>query len=126
MKLWLTLAAACAVMGLARGPQQLPRAGAVYRVSATAYCDTGITRSGTPTRRGIVAADPRVLPLGTVIRVEGLQGPRNGVYTVTDTGREIKGREIDIFIPNCSTAERFGRQTARVRVLRRANVPTPR
>jgi len=125
MKLWLIVAAACAVLGLARAPQ-LPRPGTVYRVSATAYCETGITRSGEPTRRGIVAADPRLLPLGTVIRVEGLAARRNGVYTVTDTGRDIKGREIDIFIPNCSTAERFGRQTARVRVLRRAKVPTVR
>jgi len=124
MKLWLTFAAAWAVMGLAPSPP-LARPGTVYRVSATAYCDTGITRSGLPTRRGIVAADPRLLPLGTVIRVEGLPARHNGVYTVTDTGRDIKGREIDIFVPNCSTAEQFGRQAARVRVLRRTKLPAP-
>jgi 3D (Asp-Asp-Asp) domain-containing protein len=97
----------------------------MFHVSATAYCDTGITRSGTHTRRGIVAADPRVLPLGTVVRVEGLALRHNGVYTVTDTGREIKGREIDIFIPNCTTAIRFGRQAARVRVLRKVDLRPP-
>ena len=123
MKLWLIVAAAWAVMGLAR-PVAVPRPGTMFRVSATAYCDTGLTKSGTHTRRGIVAADPRVLPLGTVVRVDGLAPRHNGVYTVTDTGRDIKGREIDIFIPNCTTAVRFGRQTARVRVLRRATLPS--
>jgi 3D (Asp-Asp-Asp) domain-containing protein len=42
---------------------------ATIRVQATAYCQRGTTRSGTPTRIGIVAADPRVLPVGTVLRI---------------------------------------------------------
>jgi 3D (Asp-Asp-Asp) domain-containing protein len=88
-------------------------------MEATAYCISGETRSGTQTRPGIVAADPRVLPLGSVIRVQGLSR-YDGTYEVTDTGRAVKGRHIDIFIPNCTTAKRFGRQTARVRIL---NIP---
>jgi 3D (Asp-Asp-Asp) domain-containing protein len=88
-------------------------------VSATAYCIAGITQSGARTRRGILAADPRVLPLGTVVRVSGLPRRYNGTYTVADTGKAVKGREIDIFISDCDAAKRFGRQDARVRVLRR-------
>lgn len=87
-------------------------------VSATAYCIDGLTKSGTPTREGIVAADPKVLPIGTIIRVEGLKGRRNGTYTVTDTGRAVKGREIDIFLESCAAAKKFGRQQARLRIMK--------
>jgi 3D (Asp-Asp-Asp) domain-containing protein len=92
------------------------QASQTVEMKATAYCISGETRSGTQTRPGIVAADPRVLPLGSVIRVQGLSR-YDGTYEVTDTGRAVKGRHIDIFIPNCTTAKRFGRQTARVRIL---------
>jgi 3D (Asp-Asp-Asp) domain-containing protein len=98
-------------------PSHSPRqASQTVEMEATAYCISGETRSGTQTRPGIVAADPRVLPLGSVIRVQGLSR-YDGTYEVTDTGRAVKGRHIDIFIPNCTTAKRFGRQTARVRIL---------
>src|SRR5262245_39591400 len=89
------------------------------RMDATAYCDHGITDSGAHTRRGSVAADPRVIPLGSTIRVEGLEGPPDGTYTVLDSGRTIKGREIDVFIPVCAAAKAFGRQNVRVKILKR-------
>ena len=38
-------------------------------------------------------------------------------YNVEDTGREVKGRELDLFIRDCSAAKKFGRQTASVQVL---------
>jgi 3D (Asp-Asp-Asp) domain-containing protein len=85
-------------------------------VSATAYCIEGTTKSGMQTRVGIVAADPAVLPIGTVISVDGLTGRHNRTYTVADTGRAVKGREIDIFMDDCAAAKRFGRQRARVRI----------
>jgi 3D (Asp-Asp-Asp) domain-containing protein len=87
-------------------------------VSATAYCIEGRTKSGAWTRKGIVAADPRVLPLGTLIQVSDL-GPYDGTYAVKDTGRSVKGREIDIFMDDCAAATRFGRRQARVVVLER-------
>ena len=88
------------------------------QVQVTAYCDQGETASGVQTRRGIVAADPDVLPLGSRIRVEGLAVRHNGTYDVEDTGSAVKGRIIDIFMRDCDAAKRFGRQTARVQVLR--------
>jgi len=98
---------------LARG---LPlRAGAEVRVVATAYCQQGATQSGVHTRHGIIAADPRVLPVGSVVRI--LDGRRQGIYTVLDTGATLKGFKIDIFIKDCRQARTFGRQTMRVRVL---------
>jgi 3D (Asp-Asp-Asp) domain-containing protein len=87
-----------------------------YRCLATAYAQSGITRLGTLTHRGIVAADPRVFPLGTRIRVTGA-GPYSGTYVVTDTGGKVLGRHIDIFIPEFTAARRFGRKTVLVSVI---------
>ena len=84
---------------------------------ATAYCLKGETGSGSRTRPGIVAADPRVLPTGTRVRVLTARGGRT--YTVEDRG--VKGRHIDIFMPSCHQARRFGRRHVRVRVLRIGN-----
>ncbi|MFN2448084.1 MAG: 3D domain-containing protein [Vicinamibacterales bacterium] len=100
---------------------QTPQRGkaAVLKVSVTAYCVEGKTDGSTNTRRGIVAADPSVLPLGSIVQLEGLTGGHDGTYTVEDTGRTVKGQEIDIFIPDCDSAKQFGRQHARARVVRR-------
>ena len=84
---------------------------------ATAYCLRGRTASGGNVRRGIVAADPRVLPLGT--RIQLTAGPYSGIYTVADTGGVIKGRILDIWVPSCSEAIRFGRRSVQVSVLGR-------
>jgi 3D (Asp-Asp-Asp) domain-containing protein len=83
---------------------------------ATAYSITGTTASGMQTRRGIVAADPKVLPIGSRIRVQDA-GRYSGIYTVADTGSAINGHEIDIFIPSLAEAKRFGRRKVRVQIL---------
>lgn len=82
---------------------------------ATAYCLKGRTATGGSVRRGIVAADRRVLPLGTRIQISA--GAYSGIYTVTDTGGAVKGRTIDIWVPSCSEANRFGRRTVLVSVV---------
>ena len=78
-----------------------------------------MTADGTRVRRGIVAADPKVLPLGSVILVRGLANGYDGVYTVADTGSKVRGRRIDIYMKDCREAVRFGRQSGRVTLLRR-------
>ncbi len=82
---------------------------------ATAYCLRGRTASGGNVRRGIVAADPRILPLGT--RIEISAGSYSGTYTVADTGGAIKGRILDIWVPSCAEANRFGRRSVKVGIL---------
>ena len=83
---------------------------------ATAYCDIGITRSGAETRHGYVAADPKVIPLGSMIYIESpLMG---GVYQVMDTGSKVKGRIVDIFLPGYERCMIFGRRMVKVKVLR--------
>ena len=58
-----------------------------------------------------------MLPLGTRIRVSDA-GAYSGEYEVADTGRGIKGQEIDIYIRNGAEANRFGRKIVQVEVLR--------
>jgi 3D (Asp-Asp-Asp) domain-containing protein len=86
------------------------------RMSATAHSIEGESASGAETRVGTVAADPRVLPLGSRIRVRGARR-YSGVYRVIDTGRAIKGNEIDIYMRSAAEAKKFGRQRVTVQVL---------
>ncbi|MBI4456173.1 MAG: 3D domain-containing protein [Acidobacteria bacterium] len=83
---------------------------------ATAYSDYGITKSGVLVAIGIVAADPNVLPIGSIIQVDA--GVYSGIYTVMDTGGDVRGHKIDIFIPDYDEAVRFGMRKVAVRVLR--------
>ena len=80
--------------------------------TATAYCFTGRTAMGHPVRRGLIAADPRVLKLGSRVTISA--GAWSGTYLVSDTGGAIKGKKIDIWVPGCSEARKFGRRTVQI------------
>jgi 3D (Asp-Asp-Asp) domain-containing protein len=95
-----------------------PRPGARLRFHATAYCKGTTTASGTAVRTGIAAADPLLLPVGSVIQVDSLSPRYNGIYTVMDTGPAVQGREIDIYMWNCNEALDFGRRSIAINVLR--------
>ena len=82
---------------------------------ATAYSLRGRTASGKMVSQGIIAADPRVLPLGSRVHVQA--GDWSGEYLVADTGGAIKGRKIDIWTPSTREAMRFGRRTVKLTVL---------
>ena len=82
---------------------------------ATAYSLRGKTASGRMVAKGLIAADPRVLPLGSRVRLE-VPG-YHGEYLVADTGGMIRGRRIDIWIPSSREAMRFGRRTVKLTVL---------
>jgi 3D (Asp-Asp-Asp) domain-containing protein len=83
-------------------------------MTATAYCLRGLTASGEPVRKGTIAADPRILPMGSLVRIRGRHV--HGNYVVGDSGSAIKGHRIDIFMPSCEQARRFGRQRVTVEV----------
>lgn len=72
----------------------------------------GITASGMKAVKGVVAVDPKVIPLGTKLYVEGY-----GLCIAADTGGAIKGHKIDLFYPNLSDAIQYGRRTTTVYVL---------
>ena len=86
--------------------------------TATAYCSGKVTATGTAPKEKTVAADPSVLPLGARIRLTGLDKRYNGVYVVRDTGGNIRGHRIDLYMRDCHEAVRFGRRAAKVAVLR--------
>jgi len=85
---------------------------------ATAYCVTGITKSGVAVSPGHVAADPRVIPLGSMIYVESPLMGVEGIYQVLDTGALVKGKIIDIFMPSYERCKEFGRRMVKVKILR--------
>jgi 3D (Asp-Asp-Asp) domain-containing protein len=101
----------CSVGGLAESPGQL---NGTY--IATAYDVSGITASGVYTQKHVVAADPNILPIGTIIRVRSA-GPYSGEYVVADTGEKIVGRKLDIYLPSPAACKEFGVKPVRVRVI---------
>jgi 3D (Asp-Asp-Asp) domain-containing protein len=82
---------------------------------ATAYSLRGRTASGRMVSRGLIAADPSVLPLGSRVRLD--HPGYSGEYLVADTGGAIRGRRIDIWTPSAREAMRFGRRTVKLTVL---------
>jgi 3D (Asp-Asp-Asp) domain-containing protein len=88
------------------------------RFTATAYCKGTTTASGVNVRTGIAAADPDLLPVGTVIQVYKLGERYNGIYTIMDTGPSVQGRHIDIYMWSCNEALELGRRDIEINVLR--------
>jgi 3D (Asp-Asp-Asp) domain-containing protein len=95
-----------------------PMAGSRLQFTATAYCSGTKTASGVNVRNGIAAADPTLLPVGSIVSVVTRASKHDGVYTILDTGSEIKGRDLDLYVPSCEDAMVFGRKDALVTVLR--------
>ncbi len=70
---------------------------------------TGYTATGTEAKKGIVAVDERVIPLGTRLYIPGY-----GFALAADRGSAIKGMRIDLCFPTYSEAIHFGRRRLRV------------
>ena len=75
------------------------------------------TASGLPTFRGVVAVDKNVIPLGTILYVEGY-----GIAVAADVGGAIKGNKIDLYKDSYSEAMAFGRQTKTVYILKEQSI----
>lgn len=90
----------------------------VTATAYTAYCNgcSGRTATGFDLRSNpnakIIAVDPRVIPLGTKVYVEGY-----GYAVAADTGGAIKGNKIDIFFSSKSKAYQWGRKQVKIRIL---------
>lgn len=83
------------------------------KVDAVAYHLPGHTASGLRVRKGVVAVDPRVIPLGTRMFVPGYG---NGI--AADVGVAIKGKIIDLWMPSHRAAREWGRKTVTITVFR--------
>lgn len=90
----------------------------VITANATAYCDQGRTASGIHSKEGVVAVDPRVIPLGTRLYIESTDGSWSyGVCLAGDTGGAIKGNRVDLFYDSYSQCVQFGRRSCNIYVL---------
>lgn len=81
------------------------------KVDAVAYHLPGRTALGVPVRKGVVAVDPRLIPLGTRLFVPGY-----GRALAADVGTAIKGRIIDLWMPSTAAARQWGRRTVTITV----------
>ncbi|HEV8397918.1 MAG TPA: 3D domain-containing protein [Vicinamibacterales bacterium] len=95
-----------------------PAPGSHLAFDATAYCKGQTTAAGVNVRRGIAAADPQLLPVGSVVTLATGDPEYNGVYTIMDTGPAVQGRHLDLYIWSCGEALKFGRRRIEVNVLR--------
>ena len=86
--------------------------------SASAYCKGLVTASGVAVQSGVAAADPELLPVGSVIEIDSLPQKYNGIYTVMDTGPAVQGRLLDLYMWSCNEALQFGRKPIHLTVLR--------
>jgi len=69
-------------------------------------------------QRGVVAVDPKVIPLGTKLYIESPDGSYvYGCAVAGDTGGAIKGNRIDLFMDTYSECMQFGRRTMNVYIL---------
>ncbi|MBP2656790.1 MAG: spore cortex-lytic enzyme [Firmicutes bacterium] len=96
----------------------------VLDIKATAYAAGphdnaqwgSLTYMGTQVRPGVIAVDPRVIPLGSRVYIEFADG--NSMYAVAeDTGGAIKGNRIDIAMHSVDKAYDFGIQNVKLYVL---------
>lgn len=99
-----------------------PNSGKEFYVEATAYTPhctgcSGISAAGLNLRANpdmkVIAVDPRIIPLGTKVWVEGY-----GNAVAADTGGAIKGNKIDVLVPTKSEAYNWGRKKVRLKVLK--------
>ncbi|MCS6806748.1 MAG: 3D domain-containing protein [Acidobacteriota bacterium] len=94
----------------------------LHHFIATAYSLRGTTATGIRVNPGSVAADPSILPMGSVIRLHA--GPYSGIYTVLDTGAKVRGKRLDIWLPSQREAIRFGVRKVKVEIIRYGWNPT--
>ena len=78
----------------------------------------GITYTGVRAKKGIIAVDPKVIPLGTKVYIEGVGStPDYGYAVAADIGGAIKGNKIDLYMDGQETVDRWGVKKVRVYIL---------
>lgn len=77
----------------------------------------GITASGEYVREGIIATDTTVIPMHSLVYVVG--NDFDGLYEAKDIGGAVRGKRIDIYMPDNNDCIKFGLQKVKVIVLRK-------
>lgn len=107
------LGGALATGGASASSEQADETSYRLKVDAVAYHLPGKTAYGLPVGKGIVAVDPKLIPLGTQLFVPGY-----GRAVAADVGTAIKGRIIDLWMPSTAAARKWGRRTVMITVFR--------
>lgn len=78
----------------------------------------GITATGIKAKKGIIAVDPKVIPLHTrvYVKIEG-STPDYGYAIAADVGGAIKGNKIDLYYDSQDYVNRFGVKRVKVYIL---------
>lgn len=71
----------------------------------------GLTASGTSARKGTIAADTDLYPMGTIMYIEGY-----GYGVVEDRGSAIQGKHIDLFFKSHNKAMEWGNKNINVKI----------
>lgn len=78
----------------------------------------GQSATGVPLDKGVIAVDPRVIPLGSRVYIEAIDGSWSYGYAVAaDTGGAIKGNRVDLCYRTQRECIQFGRRPCRVYIL---------
>ncbi len=78
----------------------------------------GITFTGTHARPGVIAVDPRYIPLGTKVYIKSLDStPDYGFAIAEDTGSAVKGYLVDLFISDPKKVRRYGKRNVLVYII---------
>ena len=78
----------------------------------------GITYTGMRVKKGVVAVDPKVIPLGTRLYVEGIGNvPDYGYAIAADIGSAVKGDIIDLYMDDSTAVKRWGVKKVKVYIL---------
>lgn len=111
------------MMAIGKGGYEVSRSkiegSKVLTMEASAYdpypagsSGSGKTATGIPARFGVAAVDPKVIPLGTLLFIEGY-----GFALAADTGGAIKGNKIDLCYNSKAECRKFGRRKVKVHIL---------
>lgn len=93
------------------GAGNVPTGGRSITVQAYSYCIHGYTASGRATAPGIVAVDPRVIPMGSKLYIPGY-----GWGVAADTGGAIVGNKIDVWFPSLGQCYSWGVRPVTIKV----------
>lgn len=96
-----------------RAPTPLP---GLWKTLAkiTAYCLDGQTKLDTPVAKGVVATDPDHIPLGSLMRIGGIEGE----FIAEDTGGKVIGLQVDMWMADCRAAIEWGVQYREIEITR--------
>ena len=83
-----------------------------YSANDPAQGTNSTTATGKEIRKGMIAVDPKVIPLGTLVEIKDI-----GTFIAEDTGGKIKGNRIDIYFESKEEARQFGKQGIWVRFI---------